>query len=653
MVLLDKLKKTIFFVLLVIYEEVIFSVFIFKQIPETIIIIILLSIPIGILLDMVTSCFDEKINKVLSYIITIVFCILFCSHVVYNKIYQSIISVYSFSNGKQVFQFYETILETVKNNILSIMLLVLPIVFLIFLHKFKKISFIKSNIKEKLIKIGAFVLMQVIAVLSITLNKSNDIYSIKNVYYNSSSLLITAKKLGICTTMRLDFERLVLNKDSDNVTLVINQITEQPIEELSKETEYNKLNIDFDAISQSKTNSTLAIIDRYMAVQVPSEKNEYTGMFAGKNLIVIVAEAFSNIGIREDVTPTLYKLANEGFIFKNFYTPLYPVSTADGEYITDTSLIPKEGVWSMSAVQNNYMPYSYANVFKKLGYTTNAYHNHTASYYDRDKYMKAMGYDSYLARYTGLEKRMNCSRWPNSDLEMMQVTMDDYINNDSFLAYYMTVSGHLNYTTEGNYIANKNWSLVKDLPYSHRAKAYLATQIELDRAVEQLVEKLNEKGLLENTVIVISGDHYPYGLELNEINELSTYNRDDTFEKYNMPLIIWSASMDEPIEVEKIGSSLDILPTVLNLFGIEYDSRLLMGRDILSNTEPLVIFSNRSFITDKGKYNAITGEFIDSTEEKMSQEYVNKILTIIEGKFQISRLILEKNYYNSIKEYIM
>lgn len=653
MVLLDKLKKTIFFVLLVIYEEVIFSVFIFKQIPETIIIIILLSIPIGILLDMVTSCFDEKINKVLTYIITIVFCILFCSHVVYNKIYQSIISVYSFSNGKQVFQFYETILETVKNNILSIMLLVLPIVFLIFLHKFKKISFIKSNIKEKLIKIGTFVLMQVIAVLSITLNKSNNIYSIKNVYYNSSSLLITAKKLGICTTMRLDFERLVLNKDSDNVTLVINQITEQPIEELSKETEYNKLNIDFDAISQSKTDSTLAIIDRYMAVQVPSEKNEYTGMFAGKNLIVIVAEAFSNIGIREDVTPTLYKLANEGFIFKNFYTPLYPVSTADGEYITDTSLIPKEGVWSMSVVQNNYMPYSYANVFKKLGYTTNAYHNHTASYYDRDKYMKAMGYDSYLARYTGLEKRMNCSRWPNSDLKMMQVTMDDYINNDSFLAYYMTVSGHLNYTTEGNYIANKNWSLVKDLPYSHRAKAYLATQIELDRAVEQLVEKLNEKGLLENTVIVISGDHYPYGLELNEINELSTYNRDDTFEKYNMPLIIWSASMDEPIEVEKIGSSLDILPTVLNLFGIEYDSRLLMGRDILSNTEPLVIFSNRSFITDKGKYNAITGEFIDSTEEKMSQEYVNKILTIIEGKFQISRLILEKNYYNSIKEYIM
>ena len=162
------------------------------------------------------------------------------------------------------------------------------------------------------------------------------------------------------------------------------------------------------------------------------------------------------MAIREDVTPNLYRLYKEGFQFDNFYTPLFPVSTADGEYMTDTSLIPKEGVWSIHRVAQHYMPYSYANVFEKLGYTSNSYHDHTASYYHRDEFLETMGYDSYLAVGTGLEQRMNTKLWPNSDYEMINVTVDDYINNEKFLAYYMTVCGHLNYTTMGNCMASRN-----------------------------------------------------------------------------------------------------------------------------------------------------------------------------------------------------
>jgi len=105
--------------------------------------------------------------------------------------------------------------------------------------------------------------------------------------------------------------------------------------------------------------------------------------------------------------------------------------------------------------------------------------------------------------------------------------------------------------------------------------------------------------------------------------------------------------MKEPIKVEKIGSSLDILPTVLNLFGIEYDSRLLMGKDILSDSEPLVIFSDRSFITDKGRYNAIKGEFIPNKEE-VEEDYVEKINAEIYQKYLMSRLILENDYYRIV-----
>ena len=150
-------------------------------------------------------------------------------------------------------------------------------------------------------------------------------------------------------------------------------------------------------------------------------------------------------------------------------------------------------------------------------------------------------------------------------------------------------------------MASRNWNQVKDLPYSHKAKAYLATQVELDKAIGELIKELETAGKLEDTVIVISPDHYPYGLTLEELNELSTYERDERFEKHHTPLLIWSASMKEPVKVEEVCSSLDVLPTVLNLFGVEYDSRLLMGNDILSNNKEFTIRSKEN-ITRLCKY---------------------------------------------------
>ena len=378
-------------------------------------------------------------------------------------------------------------------------------------------------------------------------------------------------------------------------------------------------------------------------------------MFEGKNLIVFVAEAFTDLAIDEEITPTLYKLYSEGFQFNNFYTPLYPVSTADGEYITDTSLIPEEGTWSLEKVEKNYMPYSYANIFEELGYSSQAYHDHTATYYNRHKYLKGMGYDSYLAKGNGLEKRMNLSNWPSSDLEMIDVTTSDYLKEDDekFLTYYMTVSGHLQYIPSGNKIVEKNWSYVENLDYSEKTKGYLAAQIELDRAVELLIKRLEEAGKLEDTVILISGDHYPYGLTLQEVNELSEVERDDNFEKHRSTALIWNSKMKEPIKIDKISSSLDLLPTILNLFGIEFDSRLLMGRDILSDNEPLVIYSNRSFITKYGKYTTLTNKFepFEELEEGYDIDtYVKNISNIIYNKYQMSKLILNNDFYRKLWE---
>lgn len=639
---MKKLNLLIYYILFIIYEELVFSCLIYKSFPTSLWLIILFSIPIAIILNLITSVFKPKINKFLTYIITIALIILFSAQIVYYSMYEAIISFFSMMHGGQITEFMEAIIDVVLRNWYGIALFALPLVILIVLSKKKVLLFEKNSLKEIAIKMTSVVVVHLVALLCVNFINTNMMYSNKNLYYNIHIPKVTANRMGLLTTMRLDLQRFIFGFEEK---LSVETST-TPIEE--KENSYNVTYIDFDKLIQNEENNTIKEMHEYFSSQEASKKNKYTGMFKGKNLIVLVGESFSSLAIREDLTPNLYKLYKGGFQFDNFYTPIFPVSTADGEYITDTSLIPKEGVWSFLKVEGNYMPYSYPNVFEKQGYSSNAYHNHTATYYERDKYIETMGYNSYLAVGTGLEDRMDTSNWPNSDYEMVKTTMDDYINNEKFMAYYMTVSGHMNYTKIGNMMVYRNWDQVKDLPYSHKAKSYLAANIELDKAVGELIRRLEEAGKLEDTVIVISGDHYPYGLTLEEINELSTFERDDKFEKYRMPFLIWSGSMKEPIKVEKIGSSLDVLPTVLNLFGAEFDSRLLIGRDILSDTEPLVIFSDRSFITDKGKYNAVTGEFIANEGTTVEEGYVDKINTIIYKKYQMSRLILENDYYKHI-----
>ena len=639
---MKKLNLLIYYILFIVYEELVFSCIIFKTFPASFGLIILFSIPIAIVLNLITSVFKPKVNKIITYIITIALIIIFGAQIVYYSMYEAIISFFSMMHGGQVTEFMEVIIDVVLRNWYGILLFIIPLIILIILSKKKVITFEKNSIKQIAIKITSVLIIQLIALLCVNFINTDDMYSNKNLYYNIHVPKVTANRMGLLTTMRLDLQRFIFGFE-EKLSVQTNAI---PKEE--EKDSYNITYIDFDKLIKNEEDNTIKEMHEYFSSQEASKKNKYTGMFKDKNLIVLVGESFSSLAIREDLTPNLYKLYKEGFQFDNFYTPIFPVSTADGEYITDTSLIPKEGVWSFLRVAGNYMPYSYANVFEKQGYSSNAYHNHTATYYERDKYIETMGYNSYLAVGTGLEDRMDTSNWPNSDYEMVKTTVNDYINNEKFMAYYMSVSGHMNYTKIGNMMVYRNWDQVKDLPYSNKAKGYLAANIELDKAVGELLSRLEQAGKLEDTVIVISGDHYPYGLTLGEINELSTFERDDKFEKFRMPFLIWSGSMKGPIKVEKIGSSLDVLPTVLNLFGAEFDSRLLMGRDILSDSNPIVIFSDRSFITDKGRYNSLTEQFTPNEGVTVEEGYVDKINTIIYKKYQMSRLILENDYYKHV-----
>ena len=639
---LDKYNKIIISLINILYLELIYHLFVFKTFEfKSILFITLFSLLTSLFIDLITSFFNKKLNKWLFIGINAFIYVLFLAQYINFKFYGNIISVYSVFHGGQVFGFFGAIWAVIKENIFRCLLLFIPVSLLFIFHK--KIKSESFNPKILWKKALVLLITFIITVLSLNLDTKKSIYTAKNLYYNQHYPNQMAQTFGILTTMRLDLERTITGFEEKTI-----EVAETPDKEVNKnpKIEYNVADIDYDSLIKNETNEEIKNIHNYVKSSTPSEKNIYTGMFKGKNLIAIVAEAFSPIAVNKDLTPTLYKLVNSGFVFNNFYTPVYYVSTSDGEYVTLNSLLPKESVWSFSKSSKNYLPYAYGNLFKEMGYTTYAFHDGTYKYYNRHLSHPNMGY-TYKACGNGLEKSMKCKIWPQSDLEMINATYDYYKDSEHFMTYYMTISGHLQYNFYGNNMSYRNRELVKDLDKSTAIKAYIAAQKELDKALEELLNKLEADGKLDDTVIVLSADHYPYGLTTDQISEVMNIE-DSKFDVHKNNLVIWSSTMKEPIEINKYGESLDILPTVLNLFGIDFDSRLLMGRDLLSNSDGLVIFNDRSWITDKGKYNASTKVFTPFNNEQVDEDYIESINTKVYNKFVISKNILETNYYKYV-----
>ena len=462
--------------------------------------------------------------------------------------------------------------------------------------------------------------------------------TINKFIYKTNDNIGSVEHLGVGHSFLLDTIKTLTSFEEEIVVVTPPVIEEKVEEEIEIQYQYNILDLDF-----SKGNNET--INNYMANSTGTKQNEYTGIFKGKNLVYVVAESFHTIGVSEELTPTLYKLINSGFKFENFYVP-NNLSTIGGEFQAITGLYPDNSILSIWRSGRNYYPYGLANVFKGLGYNTYAYHNNSYVFQDRHNYLKSMGFNNFKACYNGLEKLINCNLWPQSDVDMIDKTTKDYLGKEEpFLAYYMTVSGHFSYTFNDNYIAYKNQKYVNGLNYSEKVRGYIATQIELDRALELLINRLEQEGILDDTVIVMLADHYPYDLSLKEVNEASTYSRDDVVEVNHNNLIIWNSGI-EPTIVEKVSMSMDVLPTVYNLFGVEYDSRLLMGTDIFSDSEGIAIMKNRSWVTNKGTYYSASNKFV--AKEEVSNDYVDIINQTVSNKLNISKMIISNNYYNSL-----
>lgn len=695
---LTKYWLLFFFIAAIAYLELLFRLWIFKGLSFDYLFPFLFAFSAGSLLFLIVSLIPVKASGIVSAVFSFLLGLIYVVQIIYYGVFRTPLSLFSIGGAGDVMQFYDIIVETVLKNAVVIVLLFAPLA--LFIIRRGKALF--TPMKKMTM---AFVLLFCVATYSfavICVSLTGDSpASQSTLYYKTSNPELSINKLGLLTTMRLDFQKLVSdslqnsfygaataksNKDEngsgegDAVDAWSETATSgaaiandsgnagdtpeqgstgtEPAEVAGNSADtgnaaeasavpikpFNTMDIDFEKLlAASGQDENFYAMNKYFSTVKPTATNRYTGMFKGDNLILLTAEAFSPYFITPELTPTLYRMSHEGFIFNNFYNPVWGVSTSDGEYVACTGLIPKSGVWSFMKSGANYMPFCMGNQFRNLGYTTKAYHDHTYTYYKRDVSHPNMGYD-YKGYGNGLVVKKT---WPESDLEMIDVTSGDFTADKPFHNYYMTVSGHMNYSFSGNFMASKNKALVAGLPYSDTSKAYIACNLELEAAMKELLAKLEAAGAADKTVIALSGDHYPYGLPRENIDELAGHKVEENFELYKSTMILWKKGM-ETVVVDKPCASLDRIPTLSNLFGLEYDSRLMMGTDILSNAPALVIFSNRSWITERARYNTVTdeAEFFDGTES--DKAYIKTVNRIVADKFKYSAKILETDYYGKI-----
>ncbi len=667
------LPRFIWFFIFTFYLEAVFHVWAFKGINAYFLLKVVLCIPTAAILAFFAAFFNEKVNKIITWILTSAGIVWFIIHILYHAIFKVFFTVeFVDTNNAKIVQYYREIIQGIKDNPVVLSLTVfIPVAGLILLNKFRVLRYERVSIKFAYLPLGYLMLAIGITCILVPLYGEEDFTPYDLMKYECSSDY-SFEELGVMASNEIQIRNLIFPREFKTEELgevwvyepeeaskeiVVNESVssddvsdsdEEIIKEIIKviDTSPNILDIDFVSLAENETNEDVKAIHDYFATVEPSYKNEYTGMFEGFNLILLTCEGFSRMAVDENLTPTLYKLVNEGFVFDNFYNPRTGGSTSDGEFVITTSLIAANGgAKNYKIVGQNSMPFGLGNVFNRnYGIVSRAYHDNDFEYYGRDISYPAMGYF-----YQGVGNGLVVGKhWPESDLEMMQSSVSEYIDDDIFNVYYMTVSGHLNYNFEGNYCARLHKDEVQNLPYSEACKAYIACNMELDLALEYLIDQLEEKGISDRTVICFTGDHWPYGLTNEEISELLGHKVEENFELYKSNLVLWSGAIKEPIHIDKYCCSLDIVPTLLNLFGFDYDSRLLMGRDILSDTEGFVILFNRSYITDKVMYNASTKEYTYLTDEEVTQDYLDKCKKTLNSRWSYSKKIMDTDYYKYI-----
>lgn len=561
--------------------------------------------------------FKPKTIKRLVFVFVILLTFMFLMQDVYHTVVETFYSI-------QVAGDFSLGLSFIGDAFLALrirhLLYVLPLISLIFINiKFK--HFYEADymfLKQPLIVLSiAFLSLSIVTGL-INDNRIEDginiMFTDKDLYDFVYDTQLTVKSFGLVTYVYRD---------------VVNVFQSEPL----RETEYNIL------------------IDNYLNSRPSHKTNEMTGVLEDKNLILIMAESFDTFAIHEDLTPTLYALKNDHISFSNYYSPLYYRSTADTEWMTQTSLYPNKNVTlTMEAYIDNTLPNTLPNLFESRGYETFSYHNYIDYFYPRTEvHQQLFGYNTFKgAEALGLMNEVSDGsiifnhEWQR-DFDLIDLTVDDFINEDKFFVNYVTVSGHFNYDADhevvshhidalNTYVTEQNLDLPEDILY------YLATAMELNLAVETLMNRLNEANKLEDTVIMIYGDHYAYAINEQTIWNYDTVKTDgDALGLHNVPMLMYAPNTSLNGTYDMMMSSIDIMPTIANLFDLPMIYEFAFGMDIFDERLHLVRFANMSYRSKHFHYDALTESY----------EFFDDVYTPID-LFELSQQIINDYRYNTL-----
>lgn len=669
--------RVLFFPFLFLYLELVLHIYM-KEGLKFAPIYLLYGLAAGFFFSALTLPFKRRVNGVLAKILAVLITLIYTVEIFAKKILQSYYppSTVETAAGNRLTDYADVIVSTVVHSIPIILVLFLPAV-LLFVLGGRILGFERFDIRFAALVLVLAAVFHLAGLGVVHLPWGGDLTP-SQLYRMDTNIDDQVEQLGLWNMLRLDVKHMIFPVKNDldadfsglggsssggDESASSSGSTSQEDPDPTIDTSPNVMNVDLASVAESAKNDDVKWLANYFNSVSPTNKNEYTGMFEGYNVIELVIEGFSGYVIDPELTPTLYKLSHEGFVFNNYYTALHYTSTSNGECQTLLGLYPKNGNPITMKRTGELKTNAYFSLPQQLlreGYQVLGYHGNY-DMYGRLASHTNLGYD-WRQYQTGLELEMGETKplWPQRDSYVVEASVDDYINSDQpFHVYYLTISGHMPYSN--NRIVAPYREVVRSLPYSETTQNYIATAMEVDKALEVLLDKLEAAGKLDKTLIVATGDHIPY-FNVDTLEELSgkTFGSSDAlealdessidFDVYKNTLILWSASMEEPVQVDKPCCQVDILPTLSNLLGLEYDSRMLDGSDILSDSEGLVVFTSRSWKSDRGFYNRSTQAFTPAPGVTMTaqeqEDYVSRMKKLVGYKLDSTPLIIENNFYD-------
>jgi len=520
------------------------------------------------------------------------------------------------------------------------------IVFLIVSIKLSKHYKEKYNWKKLIVPTVLVFVIHYVGILSLNwFNQDTLPIKVRELYDNPYIADLSLNQLGLSRFIIRDTRNLLLGtKESEEI---IEIIPEEVI--IISEPSYERVIDDQAWIEKmnNESNETIKIIDEYLMNRPITPRNEYTGIFKDKNLVYIMVEAFDFMAIDEQLTPTLYKLTQEGFFFDHFFSPQYSCATGESEFIGLTSLIPRTGICSPNTYTNNTYKTSIFNLFNKEGYFSSSYHNYSDKFYQRTDLHVNLGSTKF---YNNDDLDIKTLKgWP-SDVNLMEEAFKIYGNQEKFFSYIITSSTHFPYdidSTLGNRYIEQISSIYPDLPMN--VMRYKSKAMELDKSIETLINLLTAQGILDDTVIILYGDHFPLKTEKQVFLDYGDpyQNRNQGFNMNILPMIIYNSEV-KGSQISKVSSTFDLVPTIANLFDLDYDPRFYFGVDIFDTTQERVVpYASLSWNNEFGAYSVSSAKFFPFDENNtLTQDEITRISKIIKQNSDISYRLLKNDYFS-------